>query len=230
MELTEEMLARIRGRYGLEPPKAREERPAPSAPLRRGSRRPPEPRAVEILPGRAVGALALGMAREELEAALARRRAAEAELDDPAAPLYPEPLGLDYGGCGGVESVRYFVTPYELYLVDYEGGRAVSIGVQRDVLARYVPTLYGVSVFETHAEELVARLKARGPCTCGGPDEELGCAYTFETLGLSLWRERAFHPKLLEDGAFAQAFRGELLEEEMRYWYFEIVSVHRPKK
>lgn len=220
-----ELLARLNRKYGLEPPgtpKARHERPAP---IRRGSKKPPEPRPVELLPGRSIGELALGMTREEIEAVLERRRGEEAALDDPCAPLYPGPLKMAESVNDGVVSVRYFVTPYELYLVDYEGGRAAAIGVQRDVLARYVPTLYGMSVFETHAEDVVSRLKEYGPCTCDEADELLGYSYTFETLGLSLWREGVYHPKLLEDRAFRETFQGELLAEEMGYWYFEIVTV-----
>ena len=45
-------------------------------------------------------------------------------------------------------------------------------------------------------------------------------------LGLRLWREGAFHPKLLLDAAYIEGMSA-VLEEEYKYRYFELAFVSR---
>ena len=63
---------------------------------------------------------------------------------------------------------------------------------------------------------------------CDCVDPELACNYRFPTLGLELWREMAYHPKLLDNPEFQAHMR--VLPENLEYeqthgWTFQAVWV-----
>lgn len=76
------------------------------------------------------------------------------------------------------------------------------------------------------AEELVCALKQKSSVLCDLPDEQLATNYEFPELGIRLWRESAFHPKLLKDEQWMKEMQ-LVLEEEMQYLYFGLVAVRK---
>ncbi len=55
-------------------------------------------------------------------------------------------------------------------------------------------------------------------------DEQLGTDYVFPEVGIRLWREEPFHPKLLSDKEYMEKMR-MVIDEMYRYLYFEIIGV-----
>ena len=79
-----------------------------------------------------------------------------------------------------------------------------------------------------HVEELIPRLAREAEFACDCVDPELACNYRFPTLGLELWREMAYHPKLLDNPEFQAHMR--VLPENLEYeqthgWTFQAVWV-----
>ena len=74
----------------------------------------------------------------------------------------------------------------------------------------------------------VPRLARKAEFACDCVDPELACNYRFPTLGLELWREMAYHPKLLDNPEFQAHMR--VLPENLEYeqthgWTFQAVWV-----
>ena len=55
-------------------------------------------------------------------------------------------------------------------------------------------------------------------------DEQLSTNYGFHDVGIRLWREEAFHPKLLKDASYMKD-RGHMIDEMVRYRFFDLVAV-----
>ena len=110
------------------------------------------------------------------------------------------------------------------FIVWYCQSRAIEIAVDLLLREQLPVLLYGMDIFQTEAEKVLAALKQVGPCLCDAGDEQLGTNYKFSSLGLRLWRERAFHRKLLLDKAYREEM-ALVLEEEYQYLYFQIVAV-----
>ena len=53
---------------------------------------------------------------------------------------------------------------------------------------------------------------------------QLGTEYLFPEIGVRLWRERAFHLKLLKDPLYMEEMQA-VLEDEYQYQYFQMVTV-----
>ncbi len=170
-----------------------------------------------IEPGRGIGPLELGMASGKILEALRR--------------LYTG-LGLPPGkflisGHPGQEKGECRYQAGDLFaMVLYQEGRAAEIGIGSSLRTHIPITLYGMDCFRMPAEALLEALKAYGPHIFQGADEELGTEYAFPSLGLRLWREGAFHPKLLSDAAYVSGMSA-VLEEEYKYRYFELAFVSR---
>ena len=170
-----------------------------------------------IEPGRGIGPLKLGMSPDAFLQALRQ--------------LYTG-LGLPPGkflisGHPGQEEGECRYQAGDLFaMVLYQAGQAAEIGIGSSLRAHVPITLYGMDCFRMPAEALLEALKAYGPCTFQGVDEELGTEYAFPSLGLRLWREGAFHPKLLSDAAYVSGMSA-VLEEEYKYRYFELAFVSR---
>lgn len=111
-----------------------------------------------------------------------------------------------------------------LFIVWYRQSRAIEIAVDLLLREQLLVLLYGMDIFQTEAEKVLAALKQVEPCLCDAGDEQLGTNYEFSSLGLRLWRERAFHRKLLLDKAYREEM-ALVLEEEYQYLYFQIVAV-----
>lgn len=59
---------------------------------------------------------------------------------------------------------------------------------------------------------------------CNEKDLQLGTEYFFPEIGVRLWRERAFHPKLLKDPLYMEEMQA-VLEDEYQYQYFQMVTI-----
>lgn len=110
------------------------------------------------------------------------------------------------------------------FIVWYRQSRAIEIAVDLLLREQLPVLLYGMDIFQTEAEKVLAALKQAGPFSCDAGDEQLGTNYEFSSLGLRLWRERAFHRKLLLDKEYREKM-ALVLEEEYQYLYFQIVAV-----
>jgi hypothetical protein len=125
--------------------------------------------------------------------------------------------------------VRYMSNPCDdvpfFFIVTYEDGRAVEIGVNRDVNGTEPVKLDQLEVFSLPADCIVPFLKLSYSCTADDADEQLATAYEFPELGIRFWREEPFHQKLLGDEEYLDMM-GDTVVEMFRQLYFDIVYVY----
>ena len=109
---------------------------------------------------------------------------------------------------------------------NYLDGRLAGVGLLADENRQILWD--GLELTHVHVEELIPRLARKAEFACDCVDPELACNYRFPTLGLELWREMAYHPKLLDNPEFQAHMR--VLPENLEYeqthgWTFQAVSV-----
>lgn len=114
---------------------------------------------------------------------------------------------------------------HSFFLVQYYNDKAVEIGVNHELSQTIPIMLDDIDVFALPAEEIVCKLKQKSRVLCDLPDEQLATNYEFPELGIRLWRESAFHPKLLKDENWMKDMQ-LVLDEEYQYLYFGLVAVH----
>lgn len=169
-----------------------------------------------IDPGEGIGPLKLGMGPEDILETLTGLR----REWDPAG-LNKISITVDEGEDN---FYRRYQDNFSFFMVRYQRDRAVEIGVDRTLLMKHVPiTLWGREVFQTPAEELVNLLKGHSACICDQADEQLGYNYEFPDVGVRLWREYVYHPKLLKDQAYMKDL-WHMLDELKRHLYFDIAA------
>ena len=169
-----------------------------------------------ITPHQGIGPLKLGMSPREILTAV-EQLCAEAQLPTST------PVDISKETVGPLTCIRYQRDEF-FFLVHYYQDRAVEIGVDGE-LSHHLPILlYGLEVFHLQAEDLVNTLKAHRACIYNLEDEQLSTEYLFLQLGLRLWREMPFHPKLLSDPAYCEEM-ALVLDEMNTYLYFQLVSV-----
>ncbi len=94
---------------------------------------------------------------------------------------------------------------------------------------RYRVMLHDVDLFGEKAEDVIRKLEALTPCTYeGDADKDLANEYTFPAWKIRFWRERPYHPKLMQDPEFIEliSMHEENLEYELQFWHFESVVVY----
>lgn len=94
---------------------------------------------------------------------------------------------------------------------------------------RYRVMLHDVDLFGEKAEDAIRKLEALTPCTYEGyADKDLANEYTFPAWKIRFWRERAYHPKLMQDPEFIEliSMHEENLAYELQFWHFESVVVY----
>lgn len=94
---------------------------------------------------------------------------------------------------------------------------------------RYRVMLHDVDLFGEKAEDVIRKLEALTPCTYeGDADKDLANEYTFPAGKIRFWRERAYHPKLMQDPEFIEliSMHEENLAYELQFWHFESVVVY----
>ena len=114
----------------------------------------------------------------------------------------------------------------QTFQLEYEDGKLSRIGLDR---CDDLKVLYrGLDLTDTHAEDLIPALAKETGYVCDCEDHELACTYEFPALGLELWRESAYHPKLLTYPEFQELIQAlpENLEYEQDHgWCFAQVWV-----
>ena len=161
----------------------------------------------EVRPNEGMGPFTLGMSQAEAEEALQKLHEAEGQAVE---------VWHRFGGYGDPVTFQ----------LEYEDGKLSRIGLDRseDLKVLY----HGLDLTRTHAEDLIPALAKETGYTCDCEDHELACTYEFPALGLELWRESAYHPKLLEVPDFQELIRElpENLEYEQDHgWCFAQVWV-----
>lgn len=94
---------------------------------------------------------------------------------------------------------------------------------------RYRVMLHDVDLFGEKAEDVIRKLEALTPCTYeGDADKDLANEYIFPAWKIRFWRERAYHPKLMQDPGFIEliSMQEENLAYELQFWHFESVVVY----
>lgn len=165
---------------------------------------------LEVHPFEGCGKIKLGMTIEEVEAVANRVSGKLRSLDH----LFPHMDACD----AWYDDMRYYVS--------YINGHVAELLVNgRDEVA---PMLYGVAVLQEKVVDVIAKLRQHASCIYDSPDIDLGYSYYFEDIGISLWREGVYHPKLMEDADYRREFEAmcpENQEEERAFQYFQTVSL-----
>ena len=94
---------------------------------------------------------------------------------------------------------------------------------------RYRVMLHDIDLFGEKAEDVIRKLEALTPCTYeGDADKDLANEYIFPARKIRFWRERAYHPKLMQDPEFIEliSMHEENLGYELQFWHFESVVVY----
>lgn len=175
-------------------------------------------RTLHVIPFEGIGLLKLGMSPEQI-------------LD----AITEEWSNLNLFGNNNIQiskdteddgySLRYIKGSF-FFMVYYINDRAVEISVDREMSNRMNVVLYDVDVFNTPAEEVINSVRHFSKYSYDAEDELLSTNYVFNDIGIRLWREEAFHEKLLSDKAYMEKM-SMIIEEMYRYLYFDIITVRK---
>ena len=151
-----------------------------------------------IIPHIGIGQLKLGMAPDELEKTLLQMKRQWSNSSNEA---------MQMERCAETDDPNLITGRYmdndSFFLVQYRNGKATEIGIQRDLSKVASIKLFGMDMFNTTAECIID---------------------SFPKSGVRLWRERAFHPKLLKDPLYMEEMQA-VLEDEYQYQYFQMVTI-----
>lgn len=173
-------------------------------------------KSLSVIPHVGIGPLRLGMSPEQILVAINQIRS-EWSLPDNREIQISKDMEDD------TFSLRYLIGSI-FFMVRYRDDKAVEVAVDHELREYAIIMLYDMDVFRTLAEELVTSLKQYSSCSYDMEDEQLSTNYEFNDIGIRLWREESFHPKLLSDESYMKEM--ELVIDEMyRYLYFEIIAV-----
>ena len=150
-----------------------------------------------IIPHIGIGQLKLGMAPDELENALLQMKKQWSNSSDEA---------MQMECCAETDDPN------------------LIIGIQRELSKVASIKLFGIDMFNTTAECIIDSLMKKDNVICNEKDLQLGTEYLFPEIGVRLWRERAFHLKLLKDPLYMEEMQA-VLEDEYQYQYFQMVTV-----
>ena len=110
------------------------------------------------------------------------------------------------------------------FLVQYRNGKATEIGIQRELSKVASIKLFGLDMFNTTAECIIDSLMKKDNVVCNEKDLQQHINRRVPEIGVRLWRERAFHLKLLKDPLYMEEMQA-VLEDEYQYQYFQMVTV-----
>ena len=166
-----------------------------------------------------IGQLKLGMAPDELEKTLLQMKRQWSNSSNEA---------MQMERCAETDDPNLITGRYmdndSFFLVQYRNGKATEIGIQRDLSKVASIKLFGMDMFNTTAECIIDSLMKKDKVICNEKDLQLGTEYIFPKSGVRLWRERAFHPKLLKDPLYMEEMQA-VLEDEYQYQYFQMVTI-----
>lgn len=174
---------------------------------------------IVVIPNESVAEIRLGMTREQVEAIVAKLcaenggadRIPDSEFNQTRMPYVTYRLGRT--------GIYYYIT--------YLDNKVAEITVNRGIEGQAIATLYGVDLFFEKAQDVIAKLRSYGPCVCDCADPLLAYTYDFPTLGIGLWREMVYHPKLLLTQEY-QEMSPENVEYQKRFEYFGRCSLGTP--
>ncbi|KGG79830.1 hypothetical protein Y919_09620 [Caloranaerobacter azorensis H53214] len=167
-----------------------------------------------IIPNKMLGKLELGMGRNEIETIL---------YNDSILRICTQEEEKTFKE---METVKYYNKTSLMYVIGYKDNKAFEICLDSAISDIYNVMLKGINVFKEKAEDIISKLKTYSSYTCDTDDEDLGTEYDFNELGISLWRELAFHPKIMNNKEFLELSK-ENQEIEKKYWYFQMINVHK---
>ena len=136
----------------------------------------------------------------------------------PRAGLGPFRLGMTREEAEKLRARLGLPEPPDSFYLEYEEGRLSRIGLNA---AENVRILYrGLDLIHTHAEDVIAALSKESGFVCDCADHDLADTYDFPALGLELWREEPYHPKLLEEPGFQRMLARDPFTDYQLGWYF----------
>ena len=174
-------------------------------------------RYLHVIPHEGIGPLKLGMSPQEILIALERLRTewiSQHAID----------ISKDSYTDGDLFTLRY-QDGSSFFMVQYKDNKSAEIAVDNEIRDIMIVDLFGMDVFKTTVESLVSNLKKYSICSYDEEDELLGTNYEFQDIGIRLWREEAFHPKLLSDKSYIREM-GNTIAEMYQYQYFQIIAVN----
>lgn len=169
-----------------------------------------------VSPHIGIGALKLGMTPEQILNAI-NEVIEEFSIPNNGKMIISE--GIEEDGF----TIRYLGNGF-FFMVIYQNNQAVEISVNDYIKEYAYVTLYEKEVFNTSAEELVNYLSNISPCIYDLDDRLLSTNYEFVDIGVRLWREDAFHEKLLLDKKYMEDM-SQVIDEMYRYLYFELIAI-----
>lgn len=160
---------------------------------------------INIVPHQGIGDIIFGMTRQQVEHIISYKH------------YYEDKMLIS--DCIGVR--------YEDYHVTYKENKVVEIGINEPLDCTNTVLFNGIDMFRTKAEKVVDTLRKLSEYDCDCCDEYLSSTYYFKKFNMSLWRESAFHPKLLKQDWFLKLVveNEEYLEYEQRFWYFQQICL-----
>lgn len=168
---------------------------------------------IEIIPHEGIGPLKLGMSSEEILFTLEQLHT-----------KWSSEQNFDISKPSDIDCYTRYQDGSSFFMVKYKNNKAVEIAVDYELREKMKIEIYGIDVFQTTAEALVSNLKNYSVCNYDMEDELLSTNYEFDDIGIRLWREEPFHPKLLSDESYMNEMR-EVIDEMYQYLYFQIIAV-----
>ncbi|GEM_PF-2657787 len=158
-----------------------------------------------VTPHKGIGNIFFGMTRKEVEEIIGSK---------------------DYKGETKANDVS---VGYEQYHITYKEDKVFEICINNIGGSKVI--FNGIDLFNTIAEEIFDALKLLSDYDYDCEDEYLSNTYYFKDFNMLLWREDAFHPKLLNKEPFQKfiAINEENLEYMKRYWYFDQICLKDPR-
>jgi hypothetical protein len=173
-------------------------------------------KSLSVIPHVGIGPLKLGMHPEQILDAIYQIRS-ELSLPD------NQDIQISKDKEDDGFSLRYLDGSF-FFMVRYRDNRAVEVAVDYELREYAMIMIYDMDVFQTQAEQLVTSLKQFSFCSYDSEDEQLSTNYEFSDIGVRLWREEPFHPKLLSDESYVKEI-ALIIDEMYHYLYIEIIAV-----
>lgn len=172
-----------------------------------------------VIPHIGIGPLKLGMSPQQILAAIGE---VQKNYDLPTRGKLQVSEEDDDGGI----LLRYSCNAF-FFMVRYRNNQAIEVDVDDQISDYLTVSLYEKDVFKVEAEDLIHMLKKRSAYSIDDVDEQLSTNYEFPDIGIRLWREYAFHKKLLSDKKYVEEM-SLIIDEMYQYLYFQIVGVQHP--
>lgn len=168
---------------------------------------------IEVIPREGIGPLKLEMSSEEILFTLEQLHI-----------IWSNKQNFDISKSTDIDCYTRYQDGSSFFMVKYENNKAVEIAVGYELREKIKIEIYGIDVFQITAEALVSKLKNYSVCKYDMEDELLSTNYEFDDIGIRLWREQPFHPKLLTDELYINEMR-EVIDEMYQYLYFQVIAV-----